>query len=141
MRGFFAGCNAYCRAGVYSRSGFSDTSHNKAKQINPSVGYGIYDVPYVWLYSHSNAKHIHFIVGTTIGRPQNDGRFHYREREIGKPCSAMRTSIARPYGSVCFPQLTRFLTQRPAAGAPRRSPTNPLQRPYKLNENACKKMG
>jgi hypothetical protein len=62
----------------------------------------------------------------TIGHPQKDGRFSYRKREIGNKRFTMRMVNDHPYGNVLFPQMTRSVIQRPAAGAPRRSPTNSL---------------
>ena len=46
----------------------------------------------------------------------------------------MRTSTARPYGNVSFPRPTWFVIKRPAAGAPRRSPTNPLKRSLNVTQ-------
>ena len=51
--------------------------------------------------SHLNAKQINSSVGTTIGRPRNDGRFRYRKREIENKrfCPAGRRG-AVPY--MCY---------------------------------------
>ena len=66
------------------------------------VGYGI------WQRYHRNAKQINSAVGTTIGRPQNDGRFRYRKRETGiqhlchadEQCSSLRRTGVLDYKSL-----------------------------------------
>ena len=66
---------------------------------------------------------------SSIGHPQNDGCIRYRKREIGNKRLTARTIDDRPYGNALFPQPTRCVIQRPAAGAASRSPTNLRQRP------------
>ena len=97
------------RAGACSRRNISLQSLYYAKQNNFSVGYGACDVPnrfhsippkreanetncgggvsaeecssrYLSDIYHLNAKQINSSVGTTIGRPRNDGHFRYRKQ-------------------------------------------------------------
>ena len=53
----------YCRAGARSRRNLSDKCHFNAKQINFSVGYGIYDVPDACFIIPFSAKQKNHIVG------------------------------------------------------------------------------
>jgi len=143
-------CNVPCRGGACPSRNLSEQRRPNAEQINFSVGYGACDVPSFSATCHPNAKQIPVSVGMTIGHPQNDGRIRYRKRQIGIQCfnhaddrwSSLRWRFLSSTDAVCDPtpysgtstsavpykthisSTNIHFIQRPAAGAPRRSPTN-----------------
>ena len=63
-----------------------------------------------------------------LRRTENDGRFRYREHQIGLQCFSHTVRRQAPYPTKrASPQRALCFDQRPTAGAPSRSPTNSLQ--------------
>ena len=64
-----------------------------------------------------------------LRRTENDGRFRYREHQIGLQCFSHTVRRQAPYPTKrASPQRALCFDQRPTAGAASRSPTNPLMR-------------
>ena len=81
----------YCRAGARSRRNLSDKCHFNAKQINFSVGYGIYDVPDACFIIPFSAKQKNHIVGegcSPLGR-----RHEVTEGEASPPRNAPAATL------------------------------------------------
>ena len=108
-----------------------------AEQIIFFVGYGIYDVPHVWLRC-CPTRSISHCRGRRPDDPQNDGRCIDRKCRIGnqRSCHAVRRQAPYPTKRTS-PLQPLYCDQRTAAGAPRRSPKNPLQRPSADVKHAC----